>query len=96
MRKLFRTIDWGFKPYLEALELQKSMVEARKNEDIENTIIFTEHEPVYTLGSRIDAIKNLKVSKETLERKQVPIYKTNRGGDITFHGPGQLLSLIHI
>jgi lipoyl(octanoyl) transferase len=91
MRKLFRTIDWGFKPYLEALELQKSMVEARKNEDIENTIIFTEHEPVYTLGSRKDAIKNLKVSKETLERKQVPIYKTNRGGDITFHGPGQLV-----
>ena len=91
MRKLFRTIDWGFKPYLEALELQKSMVEARKNEHIEDTLIFTEHEPVYTLGSRKDAIKNLKVSKETLERKQVPIYKTNRGGDITFHGPGQLV-----
>ena len=91
MPKTCLTIDWGYKPYLEALELQKSMVEARRSEQIEDTLIFTEHEPVYTLGSRKDAFKNLKVSKETLDKNQISIYKTNRGGDITFHGPGQLV-----
>ena len=91
MHKTCLTIDWGYKPYLEALELQKSMVEARRSEQIEDTLIFTEHEPVYTLGSRKDAFKNLKVSKETLDKNQISIYKTNRGGDITFHGPGQLV-----
>ena len=91
MPKTCLTIDWGYKPYLEALELQKSMVEARRSEQIEDTLIFTEHEPVYTLGSRKDAFKNLKVSKETLDNNQISIYKTNRGGDITFHGPGQLV-----
>ena len=91
MHKTCLTIDWGYKPYLEALELQKSMVEARRSEQIEDTLIFTEHEPVYTLGSRKDAFNNLKVSKETLDKNQISIYKTNRGGDITFHGPGQLV-----
>ena len=91
MPKTCLTIDWGYKPYLEALELQKSMVDARRSEQIEDTLIFTEHEPVYTLGSRKDAFKNLKVSKETLDKNQISIYKTNRGGDITFHGPGQLV-----
>ena len=84
-------IDWGFKPYSQALALQQGLVDARIRDEIEDTLVFTEHEPVYTIGSRKQALENLNLSPSALREKNISFYKTNRGGDITFHGPGQLV-----
>lgn len=84
-------IDWGFKPYSQALSLQQGLVDARIRDEIEDTLVFTEHEPVYTIGSRKQALENLNLSPNALREKNISFYKTNRGGDITFHGPGQLV-----
>ncbi|MGA1773207.1 MAG: lipoyl(octanoyl) transferase LipB [Flavobacteriaceae bacterium] len=56
-----------------------------------NYVLFVEHDPVYTLGKSGD-FSNLLVSEAELERKGAEFFKTNRGGDITFHGPGQLVA----
>jgi lipoyl(octanoyl) transferase len=56
-----------------------------------NYLLFVEHDPVYTLGKSGD-FSNLLVSEAELERKGAEFFKTNRGGDITFHGPGQLVA----
>ena len=62
------------------------MEKLQKNESTSNTLIFLQHNPVYTLGKSGD-IKNLKVP---IEETDAEFHKTNRGGDITYHGPGQL------
>ena len=56
-----------------------------------NYLLFVEHDPVYTLGKSGD-FSNLLVSEAELEQKGAEFFKTNRGGDITFHGPGQLVA----
>lgn len=55
-----------------------------------NYLLFVEHPPVYTLGKSGD-INNLLLSKEQLEKRGISFHQSNRGGDITFHGPGQLV-----
>lgn len=77
--------------YRTALDLQRSLVGARQNNVLENNLVLLlEHPSVFTLGQR-GGIKNLKVSKTFLERLNIPIFQVERGGDITFHGPGQLV-----
>ena len=56
----------------------------------ENHLIFVEHPNVYTLGKSGD-LNNLLLSKEDLKRKEIQFFNTNRGGDITCHGPGQIV-----
>lgn len=78
-------------PYNDALNLQHELIDARKNKIIDGDIVlFLEHEPVFTLGRR-GGIENLRVSKRFLEKLNIPIIQVERGGDITFHGPGQLI-----
>ena len=55
-----------------------------------NHLLFVEHPPVYTLGKSGHA-ENVLISEEEMDAKQIQFYKTNRGGDITFHGPGQIV-----
>jgi lipoate-protein ligase B len=77
--------------YRSALDLQRSLVLARQTNVIENDIVLIlEHPPVFTLGRRA-GIENLKASRAFLERKKIPVIPVERGGDITFHGPGQLV-----
>jgi lipoate-protein ligase B len=77
--------------YSAALDLQHYLVSARQRRAIENDIILIlEHPPVFTLGRR-GGIENLKVSKAFLKRLNIPVIQVERGGDITFHGPGQLV-----
>ncbi len=78
-------------PYQLALSMQEDLFNAQlekveKGEPTINTLIFLQHTPVYTLGKSGD-IKNLKVP---IEETGAEYYKTDRGGDITYHGPGQL------
>ena len=77
--------------YADALELQESLFQKQLDnkaaeEPTTNTLIFLQHEPVYTLGKSGD-INNL---KRPIEEIDAAYFKTNRGGDITYHGPGQL------
>lgn len=86
----------GLVPYGEALERQRSifhrMVEEKKSEGkvTEETIIALQHPPVVTLG-RHAVRSNVLFGKEELERRGVELFEIERGGDVTFHGPGQLV-----
>ena len=77
--------------YGEAWNLQSNLVAERKNEIINNNIILLlEHLPVFTLGRR-GGLNNLSVSENFLENAGIPVIQVERGGNITFHGPGQLI-----
>jgi len=77
--------------YRAALDLQRNIALARQSGVIEkDVVLILEHPPVFTLGRRA-CTENLKVSSAFLERKKIPVIPVDRGGDITFHGPGQLV-----
>jgi lipoyl(octanoyl) transferase len=78
--------------YGDGLELQARLVEERRRGEIGDTLLLLEHPPVITLGvkTRGNPI-NIVASKETLEAEGVAVFETGRGGDITYHGPGQLV-----
>ena len=82
----------GVIPYAEGLELQGQLVEQRKRGEIPDQLLLLEHPPVITLGvkSRNDR-SHVIASAETLEAEGVEVFETGRGGDVTYHGPGQLV-----
>jgi lipoate-protein ligase B len=86
----FSFIDLDIMEYDEALTLQKSLVQKKKNGDPVDYIILVEHYPVITLGNRGSEL-NLLANQDELEKNGVSISHTDRGGDITYHGPGQLV-----
>ena len=79
-------LDLGHRPYQEVWDLQKEMQAKRINIEIEDTLILVEHEPVYTLGKNADENHLLQNRDESVD-----VFQIERGGDITFHGPGQLV-----
>ncbi len=83
-------IDLGLIGYPEAWELQKHVVAARKAGAIEDVLLFCEHPHVITLG-RSGNRANLLASENVLQQKGVGYFETTRGGDITYHGPGQIV-----
>ena len=91
------TIDLGLIGYAEAWELQKRVVAARKAGAIEDVLLFCEHPHVITLG-RSGKRANLLASENVLRQKGVEYFETSRGGDITYHGPGQLVGypILHL
>ncbi len=76
--------------YAEALALQQEMVELRHQGSIDNLLLLLEHPPVLTLGRNSNR-GNVLATDEMLARKGVTIHEINRGGDVTYHGPGQLV-----
>ncbi|MBD3167967.1 MAG: lipoyl(octanoyl) transferase LipB [candidate division Zixibacteria bacterium] len=80
----------GIVDYEEALDIQHELVEKRISGEIADTLILLEHNPVITFG-RGGKEDNLIAAADTLKEKNVEIYKIERGGDVTFHGPGQLV-----
>lgn len=78
-----RLLDLGRRDYQEVWELQKRLASARATDRIPDTLILVEHNPVITLGR--------KTSPENIKRQDIPVYRVERGGDATFHGPGQLV-----
>lgn len=83
--------DWGRTNYADALARQHDCVSRRIAGENGDTLVFTEHEPVFTVGMRTGAENHLVWSAEELAREHVAVVKTNRGGDITYHGPGQIV-----
>jgi lipoyl(octanoyl) transferase len=85
------TVDWGRTRYTPAWRRQKDFVARRLAGEVSDTLIFTEHEPVYTIGVRLGAARNLLWDPAELARRGIDLVETNRGGDITYHGPGQIV-----
>ena len=83
-------VDLGLIAYAEAWELQKRVVAARKTGTIEDVLLFCEHPHVITQG-RSGKSANLLASESVLRQKGVEYFATSRGGDITYHGPGQIV-----
>ncbi len=82
----------GVVSYGDALELQKQLVERRKSNEIPDQLLLLEHPPVITLGvkTRNDRT-HVVATSEVLEQEGVEIFESGRGGDVTYHGPGQLV-----
>lgn len=89
MKQAFQ-VGLGIIGYQEALELQKRLVAARKADAIEDVLLLCEHPPVITQG-RNGKREHLLVSEHVLRQKGVEFFETSRGGDITYHGPGQIV-----
>ncbi len=81
----------GLVPYKETWDLQKTLQRALIDGTGEDTLLLCEHPPTITLG-RSTATDSLIASKEELEQLGVELYEIERGGDITYHGPGQLVA----
>ena len=82
----------GIVKYGDGLELQKRLVEERKAGRIPDQLLLLEHPPVITLGVRTrDDRSHVLATPETLQRDGIELFETGRGGDVTFHGPGQLV-----
>lgn len=82
--------DLGTLPYQAAWELQDDLRRARVAREIPDTFLLVEHPPVFTLGKR-DASADFLTSPEVIAKHGIEIIKTNRGGKITYHGPGQIV-----
>jgi lipoyl(octanoyl) transferase len=78
--------------YKAGLDLQAALVEDRRAGRIGDTLLLLEHPPVITLGVKTrHSAKNIIASDEELARQGVAVFETGRGGDVTYHGPGQLV-----
>ena len=101
MNRSLEIIDLGLKDYEETWDFQESLFQNilqlksnNRKDDLEqdtpNYLLFVEHSHVYTLG-KSGHIENLLISEEKLKAINAKFYKINRGGDITYHGPGQIV-----
>jgi len=82
----------GVVPYADALALQRSLVEDRRAGRIGDTLLLLEHPPVLTLGVRGDGGRShILASAESLATRSIEVHEAGRGGDVTYHGPGQIV-----
>jgi lipoyl(octanoyl) transferase len=88
----------GLTPYAEGWELQKELVRLRKNGEVPDTLVLLEHPPVYTVGRAARDASNLGAGEEYLRSLGAEVFWSDRGGDATFHGPGQLVGypILHL
>lgn len=90
MKSTVQVLDLGHRDYREVWDLQKALHERRVAGQIPNTLILVEHDPVITMG-RSGKGSSLLFPVDALRRRGVAFYDIERGGDATFHGPGQLV-----
>jgi len=82
--------DLGTIDYKQAWDLQKNHFELRYQKEIDDILLLLEHPNTYTLGKTADR-ENLVAADEFLKRNKISVYDIDRGGDITYHGPGQIV-----
>ena len=87
---MISVVQLGVLDYGEGLRLQRKLVDLRKAGEIGDVLLLLEHSPVITLGRNARAA-NVLASTETLAARGVEVFECDRGGDVTFHGPGQLV-----
>jgi len=90
MKRPLAVFDLGRRPYDESLAVQEQTVARVRSGGGSDTLLLVEHNPVYTLGRRFKP-ENLRVSGALLQAKGADVVEVGRGGDVTFHGPGQLV-----
>jgi lipoate-protein ligase B len=83
-------VQLGIVPYREALELQLRLRELRQAEEIGDTLLLLEHPPVYTRGRRTEP-HDLPMGEDWYRAQGIEVYDADRGGRVTYHGPGQLV-----
>lgn len=90
-------IDLGLSDYRATYQLQVALAEKRKKQEVDDLFLVTEHPAVFTLGRR-GGRENLAVSEQFLKDRAIPLVHIERGGDITFHGEGQIIlyPIIHL
>src|SRR4026207_1407639 len=82
----------GVVPYAAADELQRALVEERRAGRVPDLLLLLEHPHVITMGVKLDAARShLVATPELLAQRGVDVHESGRGGDITYHGPGQLV-----
>jgi lipoyl(octanoyl) transferase len=89
-QNLISVLQLGTLDYATGLRLQQQLVALRKENKIGDVLLLLEHKPVITLGRNAKAA-NVLASPELLAQRGVELYECDRGGDVTFHGPGQLV-----
>ncbi|MCL4377247.1 MAG: hypothetical protein M1409_02510, partial [Actinobacteria bacterium] len=82
--------DLGLISYNDAFEIQTQIFEQVQLKNIRGFILLLEHKPVITIGSN-KKLDNLLASDKSLRKQKIELLQSNRGGDLTFHGPGQLV-----
>jgi lipoyl(octanoyl) transferase len=81
----------GLVPYADGLELQRQLVEERKADRIPDTLLLLQHPHVLTIGVKKDGRSHILASPDRLASLGVDVFETGRGGDVTYHGPGQIV-----
>ena len=81
----------GLVPYADGLELQRRLVEDRKADRIPDTLLLLQHPHVLTVGVKKDGKEHILATPDRLSSLNVEVFETGRGGDVTYHGPGQLV-----
>jgi lipoyl(octanoyl) transferase len=87
---IISVVQLGTIDYATGLRLQQRLVELRRNNEIANVLLLLEHAPVITLG-RNARRANVLASEQLLQQRGVELFECDRGGDVTYHGPGQLV-----
>jgi len=87
---MIQLLQLGRVSYADGLAIQQQVIEARKQQRIGDTLLLLEHPPVITLGRNAHR-SNIVASDEFLAARGVELHEINRGGDVTYHGPGQLI-----
>lgn len=95
--KKINVVNLGTMNYSKALAIQLKLRDLRVVEKIEDTLLIVEHDPVLTLGSS-GKLKNILVSEEFLKSRGIDVVQLRRGGDVTYHGPGQIVGypIVHM
>jgi len=89
-QKTCGVMDWGLEPYARVISWQKELVTTRKAGAVPDLLLLGEHSPVITLG-RNARRENIRPPLEEIAQRGVELHETDRGGDVTYHGPGQLV-----
>ncbi len=87
-----RILDLGHMPYAPALDLQRQIHAQVVAGDAQPTVLLVEHDPVITISRRKSATQHLLASRKLLATLGIDVQETDRGGDVTYHGPGQLVA----
>jgi lipoyl(octanoyl) transferase len=90
LNKKLTYCNLGTVDYKEAWDLQKNIFELRHQQKVDDVFLLLEHPHTYTLGKTADE-KNLVGNQEYLNKNKISVYDIDRGGDITYHGPGQIV-----